>query len=298
MSDVSGLYPTFLMSPPLFVETDTPNNALMRQQSEAERKIDHGRAMRQFLDLYNFIAASSLVWLLPAVSGLQDQTFTSNLGVAVGGKIVVSNFRSAPRVGEAPIGEAFFKSLGMGVEQCPFYFEGEADLKPLSAKTWFGGFGQRTSFDALRWFSETFGIDVVPLRLKDERNFHMDCVIGVLTGGNVMLATGLCDKEAVKDVELVANVIPVGDAEAHAGITNCLRLGRLLLCDSSAPSLPADSDEYAAERSKEIELERICARLGLELVLFNMSEFDKSGAALSCHMMRLNDPQDRPEESW
>lgn len=292
----AGDYPTFVMSPPLYLSNENPNNALMREHADEE--IDRDRAFRQFLDLYNFVAANNLVYLLPAVPGLQDQTYVSNLAVSIGGKIVISKFKSPPRKGEAPIGEAYFKSLLLPTMECPFFFEGEADLKPLNAKQWIGGYGQRTEAAALNWFARQFDVTVFPVEMTDPECYHMDCVACPLTSDHLMLATDLINDDELADLENVANVISVSTELAHAGITNCVRLGRLLLCDSSAPSLKESDEEYAIERMKEVQLEGICAILGLEPVFFDMSEFEKSGAALSCQIMHLNRPDISPAEDW
>ena len=49
------------------------------------------------------------------------------------------------------------------------------------------------------------------------------------------------------------------------------------------------TDEYyEMEKHKIASLEKICSDAGMEPVLFNLSEYIKSGAMLSCMMMHLN----------
>jgi hypothetical protein len=49
------------------------------------------------------------------------------------------------------------------------------------------------------------------------------------------------------------------------------------------------SDEnYNSEKGMIEHLSKICINHGLELMVFNMSEFEKSGAAISCCMLHLN----------
>ena len=45
---------------------------------------------------------------------------------------------------------------------------------------------------------------------------------------------------------------------------------------------------YDLEKHKIDTLEKICANEGMEPVLFNLSEYMKSGAMLSCCVMHLN----------
>ena len=47
-------------------------------------------------------------------------------------------------------------------------------------------------------------------------------------------------------------------------------------------------ENYEAEKAKINTLEKICFNEGLEPVFFNLSEYMKSGAMLSCMMMHLN----------
>ena len=45
---------------------------------------------------------------------------------------------------------------------------------------------------------------------------------------------------------------------------------------------------YDGEKHKITTLEKICYNEGLEPIIFNISEFMKSGAMLSCMIMHLN----------
>ena len=47
-------------------------------------------------------------------------------------------------------------------------------------------------------------------------------------------------------------------------------------------------ENYEDEKHKIESLEKICFNEGLEPVFFNISEYMKSGAMLSCMMMHLN----------
>ena len=47
-------------------------------------------------------------------------------------------------------------------------------------------------------------------------------------------------------------------------------------------------ENYEAEKAKINTLEKLCFNEGLEPVFFNLSEYMKSGAMLSCMMMHLN----------
>ena len=60
-------------------------------------------------------------------------------------------------------------------------------------------------------------------------------------------------------------------------------LGSTLIHD-----LKKDHEWYDGEKGKIDFMEKMCYQLGLEPVFFNISEYTKSGAALSCMVMHLN----------
>ncbi len=160
--------------------------------SASERDIRLDRAIAQFLDLYKHIARQAVVYLLPSRPGLQDQTYVSNLGVVLPhceeDTVIISRFRSQPRVGEAGVGADFFRLMNFAVERPPesvdaepVYFEGEADLKHIRGNLYIGAHGMRTSRNALSWAAERFGMQVIPFQITDPYLYHLDCCIFRLT---------------------------------------------------------------------------------------------------------------------
>ena len=97
-------FPVLLMNLPLSLSAQIPNNAYMEDLSSSQREICLDRAIAQFLSLYKHVAQQALVYLLPSTPGFQDQAYVSNLGVVLPhcdeDTVVISRFRSAPRVGE------------------------------------------------------------------------------------------------------------------------------------------------------------------------------------------------------
>jgi hypothetical protein len=67
-----------------------------------------------------------------------------------------------------------------------------------------------------------------------------------------------------------------------------VRLNGQLLCASSIDELSETHPDYAYEKGKLETLDNICTKLGLEPLVFNLSEFQKSGAMLSCLVMHMN----------
>jgi N-dimethylarginine dimethylaminohydrolase len=291
-------FPVLLMNLPLSLSAQIPNNASMEDRSPSEREICLDRALAQFLPLYRHVAQRAIVYLLPSTPGLQDQPYVSNLGVVLPhceeDTVIISRFRSAPRVGEDRIGADFFKLMNFAVEippetfdSDPLYFEGEADFKHIHDNFYVGGYGLRTSRNALRWAAERFDMEIVPFRTTHPYLYHLDCCILRITEQVVLMCTEVADQNCIRAIEEHCEIIDVSLEVARAGITNCLLLPDEILCDSHIGELGKDSPRYPIEKSKIECLETICSRFGFALRVFCMSEFYKSGAMLSCLIMHV-----------
>jgi hypothetical protein len=95
-------------------------------------------------------------------------------------------------------------------------------------------------------------------------------------------------RDEVMALEQVTNVIDVSLDDCYSGVCNSVRLGNSLLNASHIFGLKDGTDEYGYEINKNRTLEDIGTRFGFELSFFNLSEFLKSGALLSCMAMHLN----------
>lgn len=292
--------PSFLLCPPFSHDSGMANNVWMREMSEDERAIDHARAMTQFLDLYNFLASEALVYLLPAPPhcGLQDQVFVANLAFIPEfsqpghrgdpDSVVVANFTSEPRKGETSHGVRFFEALGMKPVVPPFRFEGEAEIKHLHDNVYVGGYGERSDRRVYDWMAEQFGVKVIPVEERQEHFYHLDCALFPLSREETLVCTAAFSPEEIKALEKVTDIIDVSEDDAYHGICNSLRLGSLVLNSSHLPELKVGHEHYQPELEKNRRLEDICAVRGMEPVFFNLSEYFKSGALLSCMVMHLN----------
>jgi len=291
--------PAFLMSLPLFLSADEPNNALMEVMSHDDRRVDCRKATAQFLDLYRFIASRAVVYLLPSRPGLQDQPYVANLGAVLPHldqeTVVVSRFRSPPRIGEAAVGAGFFRLFEFAVHMPPatlgrdaVYFEGEADLKHVRGNLYVGAHGMRTSESALRWFAEKFEMEVIAYPILDDHLYHLDCCLFFLNDREAVLSRKKTAPEALRAIERHCNVVDATVENVRSGMTNGLMLGNCLLCDSPIEDIDRHHPYYPSEKRKIAKLEKICGARGLDLHIFNLSEFLKSGAALSCLIMKLN----------
>jgi N-dimethylarginine dimethylaminohydrolase len=279
------------MNPPLTLDTNIPNNRSMSLLSDKEREVDFDRAMSQWLELYRSLCKESLVYLLPSSKPLQDLTFVSNIGVVLNHlKIpvaIVSNFRAEGRQGESAVGRNFFSQLGYEVHIPDSYFEGEADFKHLSGNLYFGGYGLRSSRESHQWFMDQFNAEVISIKLNDPHLFHLDCAMFVLDKETILLCTSICDNHTIRTIEKHCRIIDVPIDLAYRGATNSVRCGSNILTESLTGILKKSDQHFDVEKKKRAFMEKIADENKLDISFFNLNEFHKSGAMLSCLIMPL-----------
>jgi N-dimethylarginine dimethylaminohydrolase len=288
-------HPSFLLCFPFSFSTEVPNNPWMKDLDEERRRPDFKRSAAQFLELYRYLSSEALVYVLPTPrdARLQDLVYAANLGVVLThlddkNTVVISNFTSEPRRGETRVGVDFFRQMGYEVSVPPTKFEGEAELKHLFGNVYVGGYGIRSEEETYAWMEKSFDMQVVKLRLTDPYLYHLDCLIFPITKENTLVCTELLEPEEVLQLEKVTNIIDVSAEEAYSGICNSVRLPKVVLNSSHLHELKKGSEDYQHELQKNRKLEDIAANLALEVCFFNLSEYHKSGALLSCMVMHLN----------
>ena len=284
--------PGFLMNVPFSLSCDRPNNIWMEELKPEDLVINHDRAVSQFMALYGFLSRHGLVYLLPSYPGLQDQTYVANLGIVLPHTsektLVIANYYSEPRRGESAVGQKFFELLDFPLQQAPEYFEGEADLKHIRDNVYVGAHGIRTSKNALDWFEKSFNMKVIPFLMQNQYLYHLDCCIFPFSEDHTGVCTEIATPEALRELEKYTEIIDVSLDDAYSGINNCVAIDKYVLCASDLEDLSPSDENYNYEKSKVESLNKICAYLGMEPVYFNLSEFCKSGALLSCLVMHLN----------
>tara|TARA_B110000014_G_scaffold261867_1_gene254528 strand:- start:226 stop:1236 length:1011 start_codon:yes stop_codon:yes gene_type:complete len=287
--------PTFLMCPPISYSTNEPNNIWMEDLTESERKVEPKKAYRQFQSLYQFLSSRGVVQLLPVPPDceLQDLVFTANLGIFLEhlpakDTVVLANYHSRPRVGETEVGVKFFQSMGYKTIVPKTKFEGEAELKHLYDNVYVGGYGMRSEKETYDQLEDQFGMKIIKVRETDPYLYHLDCSIFPLTYEKTVVCTQLLNSNEIKELERYTEIVDVSREESIPGLCNSVRLGNFILNGSHIHELKRGTEAYRLELAKNRKLEDIAADNGFELALFNLSEYQKGGAALSCMVMHLN----------
>lgn len=287
--------PAYLLNVPFSLQASSPNNVWMEELSIDERHIDIHKGINQFLQLYHYMAAESVVYLLPTpqLQGLQDLVYTANLGIVLEhlpdrNTVLLSNFSSKVRIPETEVGKCFFKEMGYKVVIPPYHFEGEAELKHLYGNVYVGGYGTRSDKRTYRWMEEQFNMKIITLEETDPYLYHLDCTVFPLTNEDTLVCTKMYTQAEVKQIEAVTNIIEISEDDVFSGLCNSVRMGNILLNASNIHEMKRSDPYYEGERQKNRRLEDIAIDNGFEVSFFNLSEFLKSGALLSCMIMHLN----------
>ena len=284
---------SYLMNFPFTFSTSDPNNVWMKEMSKDELSINKPKAYKQFMDLYNFMAGQSLVNILPSEGNFQDLIYVANLGLQLphiknDNLILLSNYTSPPRQGEEFVGKKFFNQMGYNTHISPYKWEGEADIKYLKDNVYIGGYGIRSDIQTYHWMEENFDMEIIKVKMVDEYMYHLDCSIFPLNTRSTMVCTELYDKTELAQISRYTDIIDIDIDDSMYGMANSVRLGNMILCASNISEMKKGDEFYEGEKHKIASLEKICSNEGMEPIIFNLSEYMKSGAMLSCMVMHLN----------
>ena len=243
--------PTFLMNFPFTVSNDYKNNVLMDKFKEP---YDYDRAFSQFLDLYHEVSKDSLVYVLPSEGSYQDQVYVANLGAYLPhmlfDTVLLANFKSPPRVGEEIVGNKFFESMGYEVIKCPYHWEGEADLKYVRDNIYVAPYGQRTDIKSHEWMRQNLNMNVISVKLKDPKVYHLDCAYFQLTDTKAVVSTCLFEPEEIKELEKYVEILDIPEKEVYDNMlcpwTNVVRVNNKILY--SGRKDPKSIEEFYADR--------------------------------------------------
>lgn len=266
----------FLMCPPRHYGIEYVINPWMEGNIG---RSDRSVAMSQWQALHDAITRRAEVELVEPVPSQPDMPFAANAGLVHGDTFIPSRFRFPQRQAEVPHFTEWFRQRRFHIRELPgdVTFEGEGDAlyQPGTALVW-GGYGVRSSLQAHRYLAEILGVEVVPLRLVDERFYHLDTGFCPLPGGRVVYYPDAFDRDSL---EAIAARIPserrfevdAGDALAFA--CNAVVTGGSFITNFAGEALRA----------------RLAA-WGFEVVVCPVSEFLLAGGATKCLALHLTHP--------
>jgi lysine-ketoglutarate reductase/saccharopine dehydrogenase-like protein (TIGR00300 family) len=266
----------FLMCPPDHYDVDYVINPWMEGNIH---KSSQERAIEQWQGLHQILKQRAVVDLIQAQPGWPDLVFTANAGLVLGDQVVLSRFFHKERQGEEPFFKQWFQEQGYTVHELPrdLPFEGAGDaLLDREGRWLWAGYGFRSELDSHPLLAKWLDIEVLSLRLMDERFYHLDTCFCPLSGGYLLYYPPAFDAYSNRLIEMrvaESKRIPLGEADAVNFACNAVNVEQTVIMNRASQSLK----------------QRLQAE-GFELLETPLSEFLKAGGAAKCLTLRVTEP--------
>jgi len=264
-----------LLCPPTYFEVRDVKNPYMNGMPP----VDRAKANEQWESLRNALQSAGVeVETIDPVRDLEDMVFAANQVFVgyhprIGNFIVPSEMRHLSRQREVPYYVDWFRRRGYLVMNLDLYgecLEGHGDLiwHPDRSKIW-AGYGFRSTKKAIEKFSaamQKLEVPVIQLQLVDESFYHLDTSLCPLNEEAVLIHAGAFAEES--------------QAKLRSGWRRLHELTREEAGWFMGNGIVANG-KYITPRLTD-NLSRILAQEGLEPVVVETSEFEKSGGSLFC----------------
>tara|TARA_Y100001973_G_C5133730_1_gene299201 strand:- start:37 stop:759 length:723 start_codon:yes stop_codon:yes gene_type:complete len=235
--------------------------------------VDPNIALTQWLDLVLQIQKlGGTVKTIKPTSNLPDMVFTANCGTVNKNTVVLSNMKHVERQGEKKHFSAWFKHNGYDVvELIPgAIFEGCGDAVVIGDNL-IGGYGFRSNLLGLEIAAASFGLNLISLKLKDPRFYHLDTCFCKISNTHAIYFPGAFEDGEINKLKNIINLIPVSEKDARSFMCNSMLVNDTLL-------IPA----------MDTEIESILkAQHGIKTRYVGVEEFLKSGGSIQCLCLKL-----------
>ncbi len=267
---------SFLMCAPDHYDVDYVINPWMEGNIH---KSSRDRAVEQWHKLYYILKDNAIVDLVAPQQGWPDMVFTANAGLVLGKNVVLSRFLHKERQGEEPYFKEWFEAQGYTVYELPkdLPFEGAGDaLLDREGRWLWAGYGFRSELDSHPYLAKWLDIEVVSLRLADERFYHLDTCFCPLSGGYLLYYPAAFDSYSNRLIEMrVApeKRIAIEEADAVNFACNAVNINKVVVMNKASDSLKARLGEA-----------------GFTVIETPLTEFLKAGGAAKCLTLRVTEP--------
>ena len=244
-------------------------------------------AMRQWDALVGILEEHADVYAADPQPGLPDMCFAANGGLVMDETFVPSTFSVAQREPESRLYREWVEAAGFDAAEVddalPFEGEGDALWWPAEGNPkpllW-AGYGVRTSLEAHRMLVERLRVEVVSLRLVDQRFYHLDTCFVPLPDGRVIYYPPAFDEASRQRIESLVppdRRVEVGDEDAFGFACNAVLLDGTLITSHATGELRKALDAW-----------------GYQVIATPLTEFIKAGGAAKCLTLLLD--QDLPDD--
>lgn len=265
-----------LMCPPDYYDVDYVINPWMEGNVH---KSSRERAVSQWQGLHHLLKEYAIVDLVQPQKGWPDMVFTANAGLVLGNQVVLSRFFHKERQGEEPHFKAWFAAQGYTIHELPrdLPFEGAGDaLLDREGRWLWAGYGFRSELDSHAYLAEWLDIEVLSLRLMDERFYHLDTCFCPLTDGYLLYYPPAFDAYSNHLIERrvpAAKRIVVSEVDADNFACNAVNIDRTIILNRASN-----------------DLKQRLGFLGFTVIETPLTEFLKAGGAAKCLTLRTTEP--------
>lgn len=239
--------------------------------------VDRGRAMQQWAALRTAFESAGLApFEVQPLRGAEDMVFTANpafTGLDLDGTrvAVAGRMRFASRAPEVAPSVRRLADLGYRIDlsvppQVLFEGGGDAIWHPSVHRIYLG-YGWRSDVRAAQHLQRAFRADVVPLRLVDERFYHLDTALCAIDATTALVVPAAFDAAGRRVLEThFERLIELDESEALAMGANATSNWRGTVI----------VDRGAAGTIRQLRA------AGQEVLPVDTSEFRKSGGSVYC----------------
>ncbi|HET8560545.1 MAG TPA: arginine deiminase-related protein [Marmoricola sp.] len=207
--------------------------------------------------------------VLPQLPDAPDMVYAMNLGLVVGGRVMLSHMRHPERRMETPAAAGWFRDEGLALTAFGAGGVG-AHFEAGDAFPWRGellvGYGPRTEELALKHLATELGVTVRGFRITHPGMYHMDLSFCPLDDRRALVCPAAYDDaSAAALLDLVPEPLVISEEEALTFCANSIVVGGTVV----APACP----------------DRVRTRLerwGFDVVVVGVGEFLKGGGAIRC----------------
>ena len=266
----------FLMCAPDHYDVDYVINPWMEGNIH---KSSRDRAVEQWHKLHQIIKEHAIVDLVTPEKGWPDMVFTANAGLVLGKTVVLSRFLHKERQGEEPYFQQWFDKNGYTVHVLPpeLPFEGAGDaLLDREGRWLWAGYGFRSELDSHPYLAKWLDVEVLSLRLIDDRFYHLDTCFCPLSDGYLLYYPPAFDSYSNRLIEMrVApeKRIVVTEPDAVNFACNAVNVDRVVIMNKISDKLKTQ-----------------LADVGFQVIQTPLTEFLKAGGAAKCLTLRTTEP--------
>ncbi len=266
----------FLMCAPDHYDVDYVINPWMEGNVH---KSSRDRAVDQWQQLFHVLKEHAIVDLVKPEKGVPDMVFTANAGLVLGDTAVLSRFFHKERQGEEPFFKAWFEDHGFTVHELPkdLPFEGAGDaLFDREGRWLWAGYGFRSELDSHPYLARWLDIEVLSLRLMDERFYHLDTCFCPLTDGYLLYYPPAFDAYSNRLIEMrvpEAKRIAIAEEDAVNFSCNAVNIDHTIVLNKASN-----------------KLKQRLAAAGFQVIETPLTEFLKAGGAAKCLTLRVTEP--------